>query len=118
MLVAFAASKWTQFEGQQKAVCRKLKANASNETHVFSDGGKKGVAKRVQKVSRILGPGGPNLTVKCGVGKIVWAKKGVQSGGQFRALKQPARQKKRSRLEQNTRNYSGRAKQGGAKKFS
>ena len=45
------ASKWTQFEGQQKAACRKLKANASNETHDFIGGGqKKGWQKGCNKL--------------------------------------------------------------------
>ena len=40
----FVAPKWTQFEGQQKAACRKLKANASKETHDLI--GRSGATKR------------------------------------------------------------------------
>ena len=56
----FVAPKLTQFEGQQKAACRKLKDNASNETHDLIGGGQqKGEAKREQQVGPCLGPSGP-----------------------------------------------------------
>ncbi len=108
------APKWSQFEGQQKAARRKLKANASNETHDFIGGGaQKGMAKGVQKVGRFLVPRGPNLTVKCGMGKIGWANR-CPIWGSLLGPKKPGPAKKTADASNETHVISGVGKPEGA----